>query len=119
MGNLSAYKSAYGLDDINWERSPVVNTPKVRVLTRSNEVKIKRNPFISKIRNDFARQVSARHNYIIKRITPAWNALLKKIVQSTLNILKKDLDDRFKSRGLIARYIKVSIFLNTLSILLK
>ena len=97
---IEMYKSVTGLDEINWERNPVVNTPKVGVLTRSNGVKIKRDTFKSRIRNDFARQVSARHNYLINRITSAWNALPKKIVQSpTLNIFKKGLDDRFKSNG--------------------
>ena len=97
---IEMYKSVNGLDEINWERNPVVNTPKFGVITRSNGVKIKRDTFKSRIRNDFARQVSARHNYFINRITPAWNALPKKIVQSpTLNIFKKGLDDRFKSNG--------------------
>ena len=50
--------------------------------------------------NDFAKQVSTRHNYFINRITPTWNALPEKIVQApTLNMFKKGLDDRFKSNG--------------------
>ena len=33
---IEMYKSVNGLDEINWERSPVINTPTYRVLTRSN-----------------------------------------------------------------------------------
>ena len=93
---IEMYKSVNGLDEIIWERNPVVNTPKV--LTRSNGVKIRRETFKSKVRNDFAKQVSTRHNYFSNRITPTWNALPKRIVQApTLN--KKGLDDQFKSEG--------------------
>ena len=53
----------------------MVNTPKAGVLTRSNGVKIKRDAFKSKTRNDFARQVSIRQNYFFNRIKPTWNAL--------------------------------------------
>ena len=48
-------KYVNGLDDINVERIPMVNTPKDVVLTRSNVVKIRREAFKSKIRNDFAK----------------------------------------------------------------
>ena len=54
------YKSVNGLDVINLERNSVINTPKVGVLTTSNGVKIKKDTFKSRIRNDFARQVSAK-----------------------------------------------------------
>ena len=60
---IEMYKSVNGLDEINWERNPVVNTPKFGVITRSNGVKIKRDTFKSRIRNDFARQVSAKQNH--------------------------------------------------------
>ena len=48
---IEMYKSVNGLDEINWERNPVVNTPKVGFITRSNGVKIRRDTFKSKIRN--------------------------------------------------------------------
>ena len=35
---LEMYKSANGLDEINWERNPVVNAPKDRSLMRLNGV---------------------------------------------------------------------------------
>ena len=54
---IEMYKSVNGLDEINWERNPVMITPTDRVLTRSNGVKIRRDTFKSKIRNDFAKQV--------------------------------------------------------------
>ena len=60
-GNLiEMYKTVNRLNEINWERNPVVNTPKVGAITRSNGIKIKRVTFQSRIRNDFAKQVSAR-----------------------------------------------------------
>ena len=83
------YKSVNELDETNWERNPVVNTPKFGVITRTNGVKIKRDTFKSRIPNDFAKQVSAKHNYFLNRIKSTWNILQKKIVQaSTLNIFK-------------------------------
>ena len=67
----------------------------------SNGVKIRRNTFKSKSRNDLAEQVSARDSYFFNRITPTWNALPVKIVQAlTLNMFKKFL-------SAIARYIKL------------
>ena len=53
---IEIYKSVNELDEINWERNPVVNTPKVGVLTRSNWVKIRGETFKSKIQNDFAKK---------------------------------------------------------------
>ena len=97
-GNLiEMYKYKKGLDEINWERNPVGNILKVGVLTRSNGVKIRRNTFKSKARNDFVKQVFTRHEYFFNRITPTWNALPIRIVQATnLNMFKKGLDDRYK-----------------------
>ena len=92
------YKYVNELDEINWERDTVINAPTDRVLTRLNGVKIRKDRFKSKIRNDFAKQVSTRHNYFFNRITPTWNALPENIVQApTLNMFKKGLNDRFKS----------------------
>ena len=51
-------------------------------------------------RNDVTRQVSDRYNYFFNRITLTWNEFPEKAVQApTLNMFKKDLDDRFKSMG--------------------
>ena len=77
---IEMYKSVNGLDEIIWERNPVVNTPKVGVIKISNGVKIRRETFKSKIRNDFANQVFTRHNYFFNRTIPSWNALPEKIV---------------------------------------
>ena len=55
---IGIYKSVNGLDEIIWERNPMGNTPKAGVLMRSNGFKIRRDTFKSKIRNDFAKQVS-------------------------------------------------------------
>ena len=33
---IEMYKSVNGLDGINWEKNPVINTPTDKVLTRSN-----------------------------------------------------------------------------------
>ena len=63
---IEIYKSVNGLDKINWERNPKVNTQKAGLLTRSNGFKIRRDTFKSKIRNYFAREVSARNNYFFK-----------------------------------------------------
>ena len=77
---IEMYKSVNGLVEINWERTPMVNTPKAEVLTRLNGVKIRRDTFKSKIRNDFARPTniymrSNRQNYFFNRITATWNSL--------------------------------------------
>ena len=70
---IEMFKYLNRVDEINWEKNPMVNTPKDGVLTRLNGVKIMRNAFKSKIRNDFARQVSTRHNYFFSIITPTWS----------------------------------------------
>ena len=38
---IEIYKSVNGLDEINWERNPVINTPKVVDLTKSNGVRLR------------------------------------------------------------------------------
>ena len=104
---IEIYTSLNWLDEINWESKPVVNTPKVGVLTRSTGVKIRMNTFKSKIRNDFAKKLSTKHNYFFNRIAPTWNTLPKRTVQApTLNMFKKGLDG-LRATDTIARYIKV------------
>ena len=39
---IEMYISVNGLDEIHWERNPIVNTPKVGVIARSNGLKIRR-----------------------------------------------------------------------------
>ena len=65
---IEMYKSVNGVDEINWERNPVVDTPKVGVLTRSNGVKIRKE------------YIQIKDNYFLDRITPTWNDFPKKIV---------------------------------------
>ena len=72
---IETYKSVNGLAEINWGRNSMVNTQKAGVLTRSIGVKIRRNTFKSKIRNEFAWQVSVRHNYFFNRVTQTWKTL--------------------------------------------
>ena len=52
------YISMDGLDEINWGRNPLVNTPTDRDTTRSKWIYITIETFKSKIRNAFAKQVS-------------------------------------------------------------
>ena len=54
-GLIKMYKSENGLDEINWERDAVINTPTDRLLTGSNGEKIRRDTFKSKIHNGFAK----------------------------------------------------------------
>ena len=63
--SIEIYKSVNGLEMFNSESNPVINTPTDRILTRSNGVKIRRDTFKSKIRNDFANQayLFLRQNY--------------------------------------------------------
>ena len=87
--SIEIYKSVNGLEMFNSESNPVINTPTDRILTRSNGVKIRRDTFKSKIRNDLRN----RHDYFFNRISPTWNALPENIVQvPTLNMFKKGLD---------------------------
>ena len=51
---IEIYKAVNGIDEVNWKGNPVINT----LLTRSNEVKIRKKTFKLKIRNDFANQSS-------------------------------------------------------------
>ena len=84
------YKSVNGLNEINWERIPVLIKPKDRSLTRSNGLKMGADTYKKKIRNNFAEKVYARHNYFFDRLMPTWNALPEKIVQApTLITFKK------------------------------
>lgn len=72
----------------------------IKFLTRSTGVKIRRETLNSKIRNYFAKKVSTRHNYLFKKNTPTWNALLKRTIQApTIKIFNKGLDDRLMSDG--------------------
>ena len=84
----------YGLHEINWESNPVINTPNVEFLTRSNGVKMRSEIFKSRLQ-----KVSTRLNDFFNRSTPTWIVLLKIVQAQTLIMYKKDLYDLFKSDG--------------------
>ena len=62
---IEMYKSVNGLKEIILERNPVVNTPKVGVLTRSNGVKIRREISNHRIISNQRSEMILRNRYLL------------------------------------------------------
>ena len=70
--------------------------------TRGNSVKLRREVFSARSKNDFAAQVSVRHNFFSNRVTPVWNALPDSVVLAPgLNCFKNRLDEFISRNGLL------------------
>ena len=91
------FKEQKGLEKIEWVKPPLLT--KNNDLTgaaygvRGNSLRLRRESFKSRLRNDFSQSVSMRHNFFSNSVLPTWNSLSDDVVtSSTLNTFKSDLD---------------------------
>ena len=99
---IQVYKLLNGLEQV---RDDLVNLDKRDpecAVTRGNSCKLVRENFSSKLSNDFAAQVSLRHNFFSNRVVPVWNALPNSVVSApSLNSFKARLDHHITCDGLL------------------
>ncbi len=99
---IQVYKILNGLDNLKSDILNLVPRESDRPVTRGNSLRLKREVFTSKNRNDFAAQVTIRHNFFSNRVVPIWNALPDSVVSAhTLNSFKAGLDVFISSNGLL------------------
>ena len=64
---------------------------------RGNSRRIRRESFKSKIRNNFANSVTARHNFFLNKTASIWNELPEIVVSlSSLNSFKSSLEKHYE-----------------------
>ena len=66
---------------------------------RGNSLRLNRESFPSKRRNDFASAVSMRHGFFLNRVIPDWNRLPEDVIQSKTVAGFKAALDRFNGIG--------------------
>lgn len=96
---IQLYKSLHGLEVIDWVNPPTIRSSNGNIgpasSTRGHSLRIDRETFKSKLRNDYAAAVSTRHNFFRNRVIPHWNALSKStVLASSLEKFKVDYDQK-------------------------
>ena len=67
---------------------------------RGNSLRLRRDSFKSRLRNDFYQSVTVRHNFFMNRVVPTLNSLPYDVVtSSSLNSCKSALDRYYKEYG--------------------
>ena len=98
---IQLYKILNGLDIVDQKCFPK-SAPSLNILgpagaTRGNSMKLFRQTFKSKKRNDFAHFTSVRDHFFSNRIVGVWNELPESVIRApSLNSFKARLDDFFK-----------------------
>ena len=97
---IELYKTINGIEDIDWINPPtpkaLIEIPGPASSVRGHSLRINRETFNSKLRNDHAAAVSARHCFFRNRVTPLWNTLSHSLVFSTtLEKFKVEYDRLF------------------------
>ena len=98
---IEMLKVQKGLEKIDWVKPPLLT--KNHYLTgpafgvRGNSLRLRRESFKSRLRNDFSQSVSMRKNFFSNRVVPTWNSLPDDVVtSSTINKFKSALDRYYK-----------------------
>ena len=91
------FKVQKGLEITEWVKPPLLTKndgmlgPASSV--RGNSLRLRRESFKSRLRNDFSQSVTVRHNFFLNRVVPTWNSLPDDVVtSSSLNSFKNALD---------------------------
>ena len=97
---IELYKTLNGIEEVDWINPPTIKASIANTgpasSVRGHSLRINRETFNSKLRNDHAAAVSARHCFFRNRVTPHWNALSKSLVFSpTLEKFKVEYDRFF------------------------
>ena len=104
---IQMYKVVSGLEEINWTNgvkyrpSGEVDGPAAGL--RGHGLRLERQSFGARLRNDFSHFVGLRHQFFTNRVVPSWNSLPREVVgERTLNSFKGSLD-AFIAAAAIAR----------------
>ena len=101
---IEMFKVQKGLEKIEWVKPPLLTKndgllgPASSV--RGNSLRLRRESFKSRLRNDFSQSVTVRHNFFLNRVVPTWNSLPDDVVtSSSLNSFKSALDRYYQEYG--------------------
>ena len=101
---IEMFKVQKGLEKIEWVKPPLL-TKNDGLLgpasgVRGNSLRLRRESFKSRLRNDFSQFVTVRHNFYLNRVVPTCNSLPDDVVtSSSLNSFKTALDRYYKEYG--------------------
>ena len=94
---IKLYKVVNNLEEVRWTNgvkyrpSGVVEGPAAGL--RGHGLRMERQSFGARLRNDFSHFVGIRHQFFTNRVVPSWNSLPREVVGAkTLNSFKGLLD---------------------------
>ena len=90
---IQAYKIINGIEKVSKECMPKCapsrNLTGPASCTRGNSLKLQRQVFSSKTKNDFGSAVDSRHNFFSNKVVPFWNDLPDKVIRA-LTVLRQE-----------------------------
>ena len=91
---IQMYKSLNGLEKIDWfPPGPRFAPPTQTRSSESNSLRLERDIFKSKAKNDFGHFVTVRHEFFLNRTSENWNRLSNsQILSPSLNSFKASID---------------------------
>jgi len=95
---IEIFKIANGIERIEF-MNEIFRPSGTSMKLRGNSMKLKRESFQSKLRNDFSAAVSARHVFFSNRLVERWNKLPKNVVKSKSVASFKIALDKFNGIG--------------------
>ena len=91
---IQMYKVMNGLENINWSTGPKRVPPSQTRAATNNSLRLIRETFPSRSRNDFGHSVTLRHEFFTNRVVGSWNSLPNFVVSApSLNSFKARIDN--------------------------
>jgi len=74
---IQMYKVLHNIEDIRWHTGPIHTTATHLRAATNNPLRLHRQQFPSRDRNDFCHFVAVRHEFFLNRVVDDWNSLTK------------------------------------------
>jgi hypothetical protein len=99
---IQMHKIHHGLDAVDWFTGPRYAPNTATRSAGNNNSRMARESFPSRLRNDFCRHVSVRHEFFLNRVVGDWNRLSNNQISApTSNVFKSRISE-FKFTAAIA-----------------
>ena len=96
---IQMYKAINGLEEFNWYTGPCFAPNTQTRSSTNNALKLERESFPSRLRNDYGHFVTVRHEFFLNRVCGSWNRLSNSELFTQSNIDKIPLSlNSFKAR---------------------
>ena len=90
---IQMYKVLNGLESFNWFKGPRFAPLTQTRSSENNSVRLVRESFPARARNDFGHYVSVRHDFFLNRVSERWNGLSNSQVHApSVNSFKAQID---------------------------